>query len=185
MRTLKSTLSATITNPAHLAGIDKIDAEDFSSVRKKVKADALKVGKTISDEYLDRGILGLKQYYAVAMLDPANGHAVSPELDPLWHAHMLFSSQYDRFCKGLVGEYMHHSPLLHDDHVAVEKVARLYEYTIEVLRASFTDLDPVFWPLTLKRDQLLCAHQGTSDMYPDWQVHRLYPPNPEYAVRAA
>jgi hypothetical protein len=133
-KSLISVVALCVTSPEHLKRISRIDAEDFSQVLAKVKKDAKKNGTAHSEKYLEDGLLGLKQYYAIAMLDPANAHAISAELDPFWHAHMLFSNEYMSFCNDVVGEYMHHVPLSHDNLVEVGRVKMLYGYTISTLK---------------------------------------------------
>lgn len=159
-----------------------MDAIDFSAVGKKARLEAMKRGERPSDEYLERGILALKQYYAIAILDPANGHAVSPAVDRFWHAHMLFSPVYTGHCLQMVGEYMHHVPLDHDDAEQVEKVRRLYAYTISTFDKVFRRVDRKFWPRSLENAELICMHFGNSIMYMELQAHRLFEPVEEFAV---
>ena len=66
---VKDTLSRIITNPEHLRRVEMIDAIDFVAVGKKAKALAEERGQDLSDEYIARGILALKQYYAVAVFE--------------------------------------------------------------------------------------------------------------------
>lgn len=182
MKKLSDVLSASVKHPEHLARVSRIDAECFDNVKSKVKADAAKRGMILGGDYLDRGVLALKQYYAVAMLDPGNGHAISTELDPLWHAHMLFSRDYDHFCHDVVGEYMHHKPLLRGNSAEEDQVRRLYSYTIDRFLELFSEVDPIFWPRKPEDDVICCTHTGFCRSYPELQPFRLYEPNPEYAV---
>lgn len=179
---VSDTLSDTVSNPEHLRRIGLIDAIDFSAVAKKAKSEAAKRSEQLSDEYLERGILALKQYYAIAILDPANGHAVSPAVDHFWHAHMLFSPVYTGHCQQMIGEYMHHVPLDHDDVEQVEKVRRLYAYTISTFDKVFRRVDRKFWPRSLENAELICMHFGNSIMYMELQAHRLFEPVEELAV---
>lgn len=181
---LSATLSPLISNHEHLKRITQIDSIDFAAVGKKAKALASERGQVLSDEYVERGILALKQYYAVAVFDPANGHAVSPAVDLFWHAHMLFSSDYTKHTVEAVGEYMHHAPLDHDDPEQVEKARRLYAYTMEVFGKVFRRIDRKYWPEKLGDDQLICMHFGNSVMYLELQAHRLFEPVEEMAVCA-
>ncbi len=179
---VKATLLPSIINPNHLRRIEILDGIDFTAVGKKVMADAAKRGEILSEEYIERGILALKQYYVIAILDPANGHAVSPAVDKFWHAHMLFSSEYEKHCKMMVGEYMHHEPLDHDDHKKVKKVRALYGYTIDSFDKVFNRVDRKFWPKTLSNKELICWHFGNTIMYMELQPHRLFDPVEEFAV---
>lgn len=179
---LKQTLSTAVTNPEHLRRVEFLDSIDFTAVCKKAKILAQERGSAISDEYAERGILALKQYYAIAVFDPANGHAVSPAVDLFWHAHMLFSHDYTMHTKEIVGEYMHHAPLDHDNPEQVDQVRRLYDYTMTIFPQVFSRIDRSFWPLNLGDDQLLCKHFGCEIMYMELQPHRIFEPVRELAV---
>src|SRR5689334_1369343 len=81
LKSIKLKLSA-----FHGKKVEEIDDFDYRPVAKKVNRDLGGVPQT----YLDQGIENLKRYYVVALLDPANRHAVSRQVDPFWHAHVLF-----------------------------------------------------------------------------------------------
>ncbi len=67
--------------------IQEIDYFDYSKVSMKVANDL----DGVTSSYLAAGIENLKMYYVVALIDPLNAHAVSRSVDPLWHAHVLFT----------------------------------------------------------------------------------------------
>ncbi len=154
-----------------------IDLEDFSGVERKVREHFVELGRELSAGYVERGIYALKQYYAVALLDPANAHAVSRVIDPFWHAHILHTEQYMEFCNRVVGEYMHHQPLDHarPDHVAI--IRRLYGYTLEVLTRFFSVVSPEFWPNKVMDAELICMHKGNQTIYSLVQEYRLLEPS--------
>lgn len=179
---VKATLLPTISNPEHLRRINLLDEIDFTAVAKKAASEALKRGENLSDEYVERGILALKQYYVIAILDPANGHAVSPMVDQFWHAHMLFSKSYEDHCKAIVGEYMHHAPLDNDNLEQTQKAKALYIYTMESFDKVFRRVDRKFWPKTLHDDELICMHFGNTIMYIELQADRLFEPIEEFAI---
>jgi hypothetical protein len=35
---------------------------------------------------------------------------ISPKIDLVWHQFVLFTQSYDRFCRGAVGIFVHHTP---------------------------------------------------------------------------
>lgn len=166
MQTLEQTIQIDLS-AFHLARVRRIDAEDFTPVKKKYMRDCAAAGQPVSEEDADRGILALKQYYAVALLDPHNSHAVSDVVDPLWHTHILFSRQYVDFCDDVVGVYMHHIPLDHDYERGVENVDALYAYTREALDVLFAGVDDQFWPRIMPRERLICLHKGNQGVYAD------------------
>lgn len=180
---MKTTLEETIRvsiPPFHLVRIRRIDQEDFAPVVKKMRKDAAAAGISLSDEYLDRGILALKQYYAIALLDPNNSHAVSDTVDPFWHTHLLFSQRYHAFCEDVVGVYMHHVPLDHDSANQVDNVDALYAYTRRTMSRLFSIVDGDFWPGELPRARLICMHRGNQSVYgEDVYRHALLPADPQ------
>jgi hypothetical protein len=168
----------------------RIDAENFDPVKKKLSADFARLGIDRGKDYLESGILALKQYYAVALLDPNNSHAISDTLDPFWHAHILFSRQYASFCEDVVGVYMHHIPLDHDATEQVNNVETLYGYTAnDAMQKLFSFIDERFWPINLPRERLVCLHYGSTvdqqEIYSKEVYSRaLLPKNPDGMNRA-
>ncbi len=163
----------------HLRRLERIETEDYSGVVKKTREILAEQGFGATDAYLARGIYALKQYYAVALLDPANAHAISAEIDPFWHAHILHSKQYMDFCGETVGEYMHHVPLDRDDPAQMQEIRRLYLFTIRQLKKLFTVVDPEMWTEQPTDVQLICWHKGNQDLYPEVQEIRLFEPEPD------
>jgi hypothetical protein len=159
-----------------VARLHRIDNEDFRGTAKKVREHMSAIGSPVHDDYIVRGIFALKQYYAIALLDPANAHAVSRPIDPFWHSHLLHSELYQEFCDEVVGEYMHHRPLDHDNREHVAVIRRLYEYTVDVLPQVFKTIDPEFWPRKVSNADLICWHKGNQTIYLAVQPHRLFEP---------
>lgn len=173
---LLETITVSITEK-HRERLVVIDQEDYSGVIRKTKEYFGERGIDLAPEYIDRAIFALKQYYAVAMLDPANAHAVSSPIDPFWHFHILHTKQYMEFCERVVGEYMHHIPLDHSKYAQVENVRTLYEYTIDVLRRIFSFVDHELWPDKIPDAALICLHKGNRDIYKELQPIRLFEPD--------
>ena len=133
----------------HKEKLLQIDNFDYSKVLKKVDRDS----GGLTDKYLEEGMLALKKYYAVALLDPLNEHAVSLYVDPFWHSHVLFTKDYTKFCNSIFGGYIHHSPLDPDDTKEVERVGSLYNYTISIYDQIFKEYDKNWWPSLERKSQ--------------------------------
>ena len=153
--------------------IEAIDRFDYSNVKWKVSKDL----SGVTDKYIDEGIENLKLYYAVALLDPLNGHAVSRAVDPFWHAHVLFTKDYGRFCDEIFGGYVHHEPLDEANAAEMKKVERLYRYTIGIYADLFKDVDESWWGKSFGPFKLVCLHMLVKD--PEIMRHALFPSNPE------
>ena len=122
--------------------VTQIDAFDFSKTEKKVNLDF----GGVTNKYLAEGILHLKLYYVVALLDPKNLHAVSRSLDPFWHAHILHTKDYTDFCTSIFEQYIHHTPLDPDDVESVKEVSEIYNYTYEIYGKIFHTVNNDWFP---------------------------------------
>jgi len=145
-------------------------------VIRKVREHFEEIGRPVTEEYLQKGIIALKQYYAIALLDPANAHAVSAAVDPFWHAHILHTQEYMRFCEQVIGEYMHHQPLDRANAPQLENVRTLYGYTLEILEKLFGGIDEEFWSTDMSDAAMICFHKGNVEIYPQMQPIRLFEP---------
>lgn len=157
MRTLASTIKLDLT-PFHTERVARIDAEDFSVVVRKVREQMVELGEPVSGAFLDEGVLALKQYYVVALLDPKNQHAVSDAIDPFWHFHILDTKNYFTFGEEVFGQYIHHTPLDHGDAAEVARVRDLYNYTARIYGELFGYINPAFYPAELTDERLICFH---------------------------
>ena len=158
----------------HRDKVEQIDGFDYGPISKKVNRDLNGVPQT----YLDNGIENLKLYYVVALLDPANRHAVSRQVDPFWHAHVLFTRPYSDFCQHLYGHYIHHTPLDPDDKKMVAHVTKLYIYTLEIYKKIFISVDLNWWPdSSLGSFNAICYHNRLNDK--EILDKALFPVRPE------
>ncbi len=176
---LVATLQVAVSVPI-LARVKRIDQENFESMMWKARQELELTGPKVDDEYVEKCILALKQYYVVALLDPNNFHAVSDILDPFWHAHILHTKQYVEFCQDVFGEYMHHRPLDHSKTVDVASVRRLYEYTQVVYEQIFTYYDRELFPKEVPDYRLCCCHGRPQN--PDIRKHALFSNDPSLVL---
>ena len=158
---MRSLLDSLVVNvhEEHGRRLEVIDKEDYSGIVWKVREFYVaEHGHEPTQQYLESGVYGLKQYYAVALLDPLNAHAVSAKIDPFWHAHILHTQQYVDFCEKVMGRYVHHVPLDSDNARQVENIGILYNYTIEVVENLFGVTDEENWPTSGVDFHLICFH---------------------------
>lgn len=154
----------------HKSRIQRIDDFDYSKVARKVSKDL----GGLPGSYLADGIENLKLYYVVALLDPLNAHAVSRPVDPFWHSHTLFTRDYIGFCKSVFGQYVHHEPLDEADVEMVEKVDKLYDYTVEIYREMFRRFDSSWWSdRDIRAFGPVCLHQELVE--PDIRAEAKFP----------
>ncbi len=167
----------------HREKINLIDREDFTGVKREVKKAFEKQGKFVSKKFLDDGILALKQYYFIPVIDPKNMHAVSDVVDPFWHAHIIHTKQYTKFCENVFGEYIHHEPLDHELFQDVNDVRVLYHYTVGIMSEYFKKLDSDFYPSKMPDLRLICYHYKISN--PKIYKEGLVPVNEQLEVIAS
>ena len=129
-------------NYVHYLALQMIDMHNYTLIRKKVSQEH----PDYSSDHLDTGILYLKRYYAIHILDPLNPPAMSRPVDPFWHTHVLYSEDYTNFCDKVFGEYLHHIPLLFEDKMAVAFVNDMYIHTRKRHAEIFGEPDETFIP---------------------------------------
>ena len=166
----------------HVEKLKLIDEFDYAHVARKTREEFREKSMVVDQAYLHRAIEALKQYYAVALLDPDNMHAVSEAVDPFWHSHIIFTREYHDFCQHVFGQYIHHQPLDKGDVSQVEKVRCLYQYTHEIYRRMFRHFDPCWWPEPSKAG-VICTHNCVTN--PEIVVHALFPRHPVTDLCAA
>ena len=182
MRNLLSTVRAEQVMPFHMTLLRSIDETDFSGVLRKTKEELQKQDSVPDPGFLDEGVLALKQYYAIATLDPRNMHAISDAVDPFWHAHILHTEEYVDFCNRMFGRYLHHHPLDHENLHEVKMVERLYRYTVWCYERFFGYINPTFFPVELPVYRLVCKHMLVTNE-DIWQ-NGILPVNPEMQPEA-
>lgn len=179
MKMLAQTIAIAITCQQRRK-LEKIDAENYAPVLKKARKDVAALGKRfeVSDDEL---VYALKQYYSLAALNPHNMHAVSDVVDPLWHAHVLHTAKYGRFCEESIGYFMHHEPLDHEDAEKLSAVKDVYEYTLEILNVLFAGhVNLTCWPAAIGPDRLICWHFNITKQ-PDKPVEACWEPDARFA----
>lgn len=166
---LTDALRPEVRTQLHQTILDKlqlIDDEDFSLVAYKTRVELAKRGKDITDDELAELIFSLKQYYAVALLDPLNAHAVSIVVDDPWHMHILDTRGYESFCKRVYNEVLPHVHLDFNNKPHVEEIARLYAYTVEMLDKMFTVVKAEHYPSPESQPEeeiIVCKHCDVQD----------------------
>jgi hypothetical protein len=74
-------------------------------------------------------ILEFKRYMALVGLGYRGLGMISPEVDEVWHAFILFTKEYAAFCRAAFGEFIHHVPRTSRDEsppVGPEKFLQAY-----------------------------------------------------------
>ncbi len=155
--TMTETIKNGISNRQHRI-FKTIDAStDYPKIMAKVAEELGYQGFAVTENYMNEGILSLKQYYAVCFLDD-NPHAISNVLDPFWHAHILHTNRYHEFCESIEIEYMHHRPRDFSNPNEVPVIRKLYVHTHKMFHECFGCVSPLFMASYTNENQLVCTH---------------------------
>lgn len=84
--------------------------------------DRYKKDYKVTDEIAKIHEKELKRYFIVTVENDSNTDMFSPQVDNLWHTFLLFTRDYDTFCKELFGHFIHHEPRLTPSKPASERL---------------------------------------------------------------
>ncbi len=99
-------------------------------------------------DYVDAMETEYKRFQAIRVLHPTEIFPISEPVDELWHAHILFSRDYQKMA-AMAGHPLHHEPI-----VSMEDRLRLapqYLETVKRYREHFGEPSAVFWPANQER----------------------------------
>lgn len=84
-----------------------------------------------------------KRYQIIRVLYPDQVFPISKPVDAFWHAHLLFSRDYQTMAAE-AGHPLHHEPVItHEDGI---RLAPLYFDTIDRYAENFGTPPPQYWP---------------------------------------
>lgn len=107
---------------------------DLSSVEQRlifIDNWPKKLAVQATQEY--RNYLYLRKKYPDHILPP------SYEIDEAWHAHVLHTKEYTKFCQEFFGYYLHHDPHVMDQKGNAHQLVALFERTQELYKKEFDD----------------------------------------------
>ena len=86
-----------------------------------------------------------RRYQTLNTLYPQQRFPISNAVDEMWHAHLLFTRDYDAMSLATRGSFIHHHPTVNEaERVSLEPA--YYNGTLPALEALFGPVDPVMWP---------------------------------------
>lgn len=141
--TIKDEVKATL-QPIQIESIKFIDNIDFSEAAKRASLDLKQIGKELNTELLEQGVLVLKQYYSLAILDSQNYQAINEALDDSWY-HVLFTRDYKEFCSNRMSEVGFHNSSSQQEEIPVVAFSRCYDFTMECWNKILNFFDNKFY----------------------------------------
>lgn len=146
MKSLIATLASSVRKSDQMVRINEVEDISLHFLTSWVLVDSARCGKQLAPWYVNDGILALKQYYVISMLDPDNNHPIPSKLDDFWCAHISHTEVYQAFCNKIFGHYLHREPLSDKDSEGIDRACMLYGRTVVLLNEVFGRINPMFWP---------------------------------------
>jgi len=127
---------------------------DDYTFHKGVISRFKKVQSELSVDEVNTVVLGLKDYFKIHQ--QAGGRILSMPsqvVDDLWHEFILFTKQYETFCKGAAGFYVHHIPAeaMEDKITASKGIKNTWKYACEL--ENLNPKDPTKLPRLFTLDE--------------------------------
>ncbi len=88
-----------------IEGRAKIMAYPFDQVRKRLLKE-----EVVVEDQIDEAIDEFKKFLTLVLYGYEDIGMTSQAVDEVWHAFILFTIDYTRFCKDVFGFYLHHVP---------------------------------------------------------------------------
>jgi len=88
-----------------LRKVRAIESYDLWFVVERLKQDG-----TIEPYLIDEVITEFKRYMALVALEHKGLAMISRKIDAVWHSFILFTFEYQHFCKQVFGKFIHHAP---------------------------------------------------------------------------
>ena len=109
-----------------------IDSYDF---HHGLIAKFKKTRPELNDAQVTSIALGLKDYFKICQMAKKDFVSMpSQVVDDLWHEFILFTRQYQRFCKSAFGRYLHHTPAeaMQGQNIASDGLKRAWKYACKL-----------------------------------------------------
>lgn len=96
-------------------------------------------------------VIEFKKFVALLVINHKKNRKVdmvSNEIDEIWHTFILFTKEYEEFCRTLVGEYIHHVPNVESDRTDLSAIGNYPKQAardfVDDYQKYFGELDPVW-----------------------------------------
>ncbi len=111
-----------------------IQSLDLSSVKDRlINIEGWSKKSAFKAVQVYRNYLCLRKKYPDLVLPP------SYEIDEAWHAHILHTEDYVKFCDDVFGDYLHHYPHVANQGGDFGKLEKLFDTTQELHKKEFGD----------------------------------------------
>lgn len=133
-------LDATSVAPASvaLANLSMVDEKLRKRLVGRIEKDE-RTSRELAERILDQAL----GYLKLASQQPSGHFSPSPLVDVGWHTFILYTREYDRFCRELTGgRFIHHEPT---DEEGVPNLSAGPTSTMLAMRAAGISVDEPLW----------------------------------------
>ncbi len=107
---LERTIMAENLSSDKQRAVDAIDGLDLSMIERQLRTPKKYGGKhNWRGKRIQSAILWYRRFLKLRLLEDAL-IVPTPDIDEVWHAHILFTKQYQAACNLIFGHYIHHTP---------------------------------------------------------------------------
>lgn len=137
--------------------INSIWLTDLSFVRDRLIKKGL-----FNESDIGEAIREYRKFMTMLRLGYENLVMFSPEVDEVWHTHIIFTRQYSNFCEEVFGHYVHHQPvspgmITSESKEAVEAFLTAYKGVFGASSSLWSSEKPIARALCVPTGKKLCV----------------------------
>lgn len=114
---------------------------NLRNVKNRMKKD----NPSLDEDYLLALEIEYKRYISLLIYYPNSRRPISAAVDEMWHTHLLFTKDYNRFSEAVIGKFIHHCPSEGREQVENMK-PRYMVNTIAEYESVYGKASSDFWP---------------------------------------
>jgi hypothetical protein len=80
-----------------------------------------------------------KNFLILIVKYPSHLLAPAPDMDEVWHNHILFTREYMQTCEEVFGDYLHHDPAQSSRQEEKERMESAQRHTAELYQQEFNE----------------------------------------------
>jgi len=129
---------------------EAIDQLDLSFVRERIAAT-----ENLEGHDVEKVEMEFKKFMKLVLCTDGPLAVIDKRVDELWHAFILFTPQYQRFCEDTMGFFVHHQPRTSTTPVPICAISNF----VRMYREKYGEVDP-FWFELLEPEVEACIRSG-------------------------
>lgn len=102
-----------------------------------------------SKQRLDKAVSEYRKFLALCKANPKQKVSAPPDVDEIWHTHILDTIEYAKDCMSYFGYFLHHDPCIGPADLESAKL------TLQLYEIGFGETPPALWGA-----QMTCANPG-------------------------